>query len=280
MTPDPGETKWARCGSQELRGAGGATWLVGSSWAGLGGGLEGAGSPQSVSGGGRPCSGCGFWAGLESLTPGVPGSGWRTRFSLAQWPSVCCLSFLTCKVGASAVLTSEGHRRVSRLRGAGASEASTQAVGPQLTGCWDGELGDTWQTRQPLALPPAPSPSPSAHVITPPPRSRRGSCVPVTCAPRLARGWARIHGERSPWGALGGRARSPAPRLANAPGGSLNPSGFCSQPAAVGPGWRQTLPRCPRTRSGLGGPEPALRPVLLPFLVPWKGWAGLCGAGQ
>lgn len=39
-------------------------------------------------------------------------------------------------------------------------------------------------------------------------------------------------------------------------------------------------PGPPQTHSGSGGPEPALRPVLLAFLVPWKGWAGLCGAGH
>lgn len=106
-------------GREQLGRAGRRAWY----------GLEGVGSPQSVSGGGRPCSGCGFWAGLESLTlgglelseglpPRVPGSGWWTHLSLAQWPCVCCLSFLTCKVGASAVLTSEGHVRVSRVGGA------------------------------------------------------------------------------------------------------------------------------------------------------------------
>lgn len=127
-------------------------------------------------------------------------------------------------------------------------------------GWWDWEIGEAlgrpggpWPFPQPLCSRcPLPGP-PGAHTRL------------LTCAPRRP-------GQGTPRGERPGKRT-----LATV----LNPGGFCSRPAAGGPGWRQTLPRPPQTRSGSGGPEPALWSVLLPFLVPeGPGRTAWCGPSR
>lgn len=61
--------------------------------------------------------GLGLSEGLPSGSGHSRGPQQRTPPPLVTWPSLCCLCVLTCKVGVSAALTSEGHGRVPGVGG-------------------------------------------------------------------------------------------------------------------------------------------------------------------
>lgn len=229
---------------------------------------------QWVPGGSRAHSGCcGFWEdlgvpdpGLELsrgsflalATPGVPSSG--PRPSLVTWSSLCCLGFLTCKVGVSAVLTSQGHVRVRRV--GGPVNGAERMLEPR------GRRGPDGGTGSPGTL--------SAHRCPVPPPTR-GLCSAAGLCLCSAQGWTRLHGESAP-GALGGQARTPAPGQMHR-GHSFQPR-WLLLPACCHGAWLEAdAPQEPPDPLRLGGARAAPLPSVASFPCAQEGlgWAVWCG---